>query len=235
MLKKESREGLLKIFTQEGKLYEWATERGIVLEYIDMSILPEEEIKAGDEDESPALIMGLHLKEVRKGNETEIKIKITRKLREYLEGRFPVEHQQIHAHIMSINARALVGVLYLPGLLDNEIKHIVDGKYEGEKGEEVGKRDKTSTNDTKGRNETEDVNNGNVTEAGTGVGKAKEQHKLTFESKTKVESKGNESNTISGEGSPMKSLTRTQDGGYTIRLRGMEKTPMEVKKNGYIL
>ncbi|MFN9953657.1 MAG: hypothetical protein ACK55I_11200, partial [bacterium] len=79
-----------------------------------MSILPEEEIKAGDEDESPALIMGLHLKEVRKANETEIKSKITRKLREYLEGRFPVEHQQIHAHIMSINARALVGVLFTP-------------------------------------------------------------------------------------------------------------------------
>ena len=82
MLKKEQREGLLQIFTQEGKLYEWATKKGIALEYVDMSILPEEEIETDDEDESPALIMGLHLKEVRKGNETEIKSKITRKLRD---------------------------------------------------------------------------------------------------------------------------------------------------------
>ena len=45
----------------------------------------------------------------------------------------------------------------------------MEGRYEGEKGEELKKRDMTSTNDTKDRNETEDVNNGNVTEAGSVV------------------------------------------------------------------
>ena len=45
---------------------------------------------------------------------------------------------------MSLNARALVGVLFTPGLLDNEIDHIVGGKEvdkkkEGQRGERIEK------------------------------------------------------------------------------------------------
>ena len=72
--------------------------------------------------------MGLQLNEVRKGDEHETKSKIALKLKQYIENKYPKEYQQIHAHVMSLSARALVGVLFTPGLLDDEIEHIVKGK-----------------------------------------------------------------------------------------------------------
>ena len=83
-------------------------------------------------------MMGIYLHEVRKGDEHEVKSKITGKLRDYLKQKYPASYQQIHAHVMSLNARALVGVLFTPGLLDDEIDHIVGGKEVGKKKEEQG-------------------------------------------------------------------------------------------------
>ena len=92
----------------------------------------------------------------------------------------------------------------------------------------------TLTSNTKDRNETEDANNGKATEAGSRAGTAKEQQQLTYASKTKAKSKLNESTTIAGEGSPMKSLTRDAGRWLHHKLLGMEKTHMGVTKNGYI-
>ena len=53
---------------------------------------------------------------------------IVGKLREYLKGHFLERHQQIHTHVMSIDARALVGMLFTPGLLEEEVEHIINGR-----------------------------------------------------------------------------------------------------------
>ena len=66
--------------------------------------------------DSPSAMMGIYLHEVRKGSEHEVKSKITRKLKDYLEQKYPMAYQQIHAHVMSLNSRALVGVIFTPGL-----------------------------------------------------------------------------------------------------------------------
>ena len=79
--------------------------------------------------------MGIQLQEVRKGGKHKIKSKITGKLRAYLEQNYPKEHQQIHARVMSLNARELVGVMFTPGLLDDEIDHIVGVTEIGKKKE----------------------------------------------------------------------------------------------------
>ena len=86
-------------------------------------------------------MMGLQLNEVRKGDEHETKSKITLKLKKYLETKYPKEYQQIHAHVMGLSARALVGVMLTPGLLADEIEQILKvretadvGKSEVEKG-----------------------------------------------------------------------------------------------------
>ena len=50
------------------------------------------------------------------------------KLRNYLKECFPERHQQIHTHVMSIDARALVGMLFTPGLLEEEVEQIVNGR-----------------------------------------------------------------------------------------------------------
>ena len=88
-------------------------------------------MESDDEEDSPAAIMGIRLHEVRKGGEHETKSKITGKLKTYLEQHYPKEHQQIHAHVMSLNARALVGVLFTLGLLEDEIEHIIEDKGKG--------------------------------------------------------------------------------------------------------
>ena len=118
----------MKILTQQGKLHEWARKQGICLEYEEIKVMQEERVERDDETNSPVAMMGIHLQEVRKGCKHEIKSKITGKLRAYLEQNYPKEHQHIHAHVMSLNARALVGVLFTPGLLDDKIDHIVGGK-----------------------------------------------------------------------------------------------------------
>ena len=69
--------------------------------------------------------MGISLHDVRKVIEHVTKSKINEKLKKYLEKYYPKEHQQINAHEMSLNARALVGVLFTLGLLSGEIEHIV--------------------------------------------------------------------------------------------------------------
>ena len=53
---------------------------------------------------------------------------IAGKLREYLMERYPGRHQQIHAHVMRIDARALVGLLFTPGLLEEEVEQIINGR-----------------------------------------------------------------------------------------------------------
>ena len=39
---------------------------------------------------------------------------------------YPERHQKIHMHVMSIDARALVGILFTPGLLEEEVKQIIN-------------------------------------------------------------------------------------------------------------
>ena len=40
--------------------------------------------------------------------------------------RFPERHQQIHLHVISIDARELVGMLFTPGLLEEEFENIIN-------------------------------------------------------------------------------------------------------------
>ena len=127
----------MKIFTQEGALYEWSDKHGISLEYEVVTLFQEERVDSDDEEDSPVAVMGICLHEVRKDSEQETKSKINGKLKTYLEQHYPKEHQQIHAHVMSLNARAFVGVLLTPGLLINEIKHIVGETVKKVEGERV--------------------------------------------------------------------------------------------------
>ena len=84
LLKKESRENLFKIFTQEGALYEWSDKHGISLEHEVITLLQEERVDSDDEEDSTAAVMGICLHEVRKGSEHETKSKITGKLKAYI-------------------------------------------------------------------------------------------------------------------------------------------------------
>ena len=135
LLKKEDRENLLRILTQQGELHKWAKKQGIKLEYEEIKILQEEPIESDEENDIPATLMGIHLHEVRKGGEHKVKSKITGKLRDYLERKYPATYQQIHAHVMSLKARALVGVLFTPGLLEDEIDTIIGNKGKGKDNE----------------------------------------------------------------------------------------------------
>ena len=58
-----------------------------------------------------------------------------RKLSVYLKQKYPKEHQQIYAHVMSMIARVLVGELFTPGMLDDDIDHIVGVTEIGKKKE----------------------------------------------------------------------------------------------------
>ena len=121
--------------------------QGIKMEYEEIKILQEEHIGSNEETDSPAFLMGINLHEIRKGGENEVKSKITGKLREYLERNYPEKYQQIHAHVMSLKAWALVGVLFTPGLLEDEIGTI------------VGKKGTDNDNEARGQetNDKEDV------------------------------------------------------------------------------
>ena len=121
----------MKIFTQEGVLYEWLDKHGILLEYEEVKFIREEKLKSENEEDSPAAVMRICLHEVRKGSEHETKSKINGKLRAYLQKHYPKEHQQFHAHVMSLNARLLVGILFTPALLDDEVEHIIGDKEKG--------------------------------------------------------------------------------------------------------
>ena len=55
-------------------------------------------------------------------------------MRDYLREQYLERYQQIHAHMMSINARALVGLLFTPGLLDEEVKQIIHGRENAGRG-----------------------------------------------------------------------------------------------------
>ena len=46
LLKKEDRENLLRILTQQGELHKWAKKQGIKLEYEEIKILQEEPIES---------------------------------------------------------------------------------------------------------------------------------------------------------------------------------------------
>ena len=73
-------------------------------------------------------MMSLNLDELKKCDIHGKKSIIAGKLRDYLMERYPERHQQIHAHVMSINARALVGLLFTPGLLEEEFEQIINGR-----------------------------------------------------------------------------------------------------------
>ena len=62
------------------------------------------------------------------GNDHENKGLITKKLKKYLEKEYPDRYQQVHAHIMSMSASAIIGVLFTPGLFEEDIKHIIKGE-----------------------------------------------------------------------------------------------------------
>ena len=72
--------------------------------------------------------MQLTLGELKKRDALGKQSIIAGKLSGYLQERYPEKHQQIHAHVMSINTRALVGMLFTPGLLEEEIEQIVGGR-----------------------------------------------------------------------------------------------------------
>ena len=78
----------MRIFTQEGVLYEWEVKQGIKLEYVSLTVLEEGGIEDTDEEEVPATVMDLQLNEVRKDDEHDTKSKITTKLKQYPETRF---------------------------------------------------------------------------------------------------------------------------------------------------
>ena len=92
-----------------------------------MEVFPEDTIKESDEEATPAETMGLKLKELPEGNEHGKKGIILEKLRGYLDEWHPNKKQQIHAHMMSMNTRALVGVLFTPGLFEEEVDQINKG------------------------------------------------------------------------------------------------------------
>ena len=52
---------------------------------------------------------------------------ILEKLRCYLDKRNPDRKQQIYAHVMSMNARALIGYLFTPGLFEEKVDQIIGG------------------------------------------------------------------------------------------------------------
>ena len=130
LLKKENQDKLLRVFGQEGVLQEWAKKQGITLTYGQLEVFPEEIIQESGEKVTPAETMGLKLKELREGNDHEKKGIISEKLRDYLNEWYPKNKQQIHAHMMSMNTRALIGVLFTPGLFDEEVEQISKGSSE---------------------------------------------------------------------------------------------------------
>ena len=89
-----------------------------------MEVFPKETIQESDEKATPAETMGLKLKELREGNEHGKKGIISEKLRGYLDEWYPKNKQQLHAHMMSMNTRALIGVLFTPGLFEEEVDQI---------------------------------------------------------------------------------------------------------------
>ena len=77
---------------------------------------------------TPTEAMKLSQSELKKSDALGKQSIIAGKLREYLMERYPEKYQQIHAHVMSINTRALVGMLFTPGLLEEEIEQIINGR-----------------------------------------------------------------------------------------------------------
>ena len=72
--------------------------------------------------------MNLNLHKLKKFDTHGKQSIIAGKLRDYLKEQYPERYQQIHAHVMSTNTRALVGMLFTPGLLQEEIEQIVNGR-----------------------------------------------------------------------------------------------------------
>ena len=62
LLKKESRDMLLRLFGQEGVLQEWEEKQGITFKYEQLDVFPEEAIQEGEDEATPAEKMGLKLK-----------------------------------------------------------------------------------------------------------------------------------------------------------------------------
>ena len=127
LLKKEDKGKLLKIFGKKCEIQEWSQKKGINLKYIKLEVFPED--SGGDEsgEGTPVEAMNLDLSELKKWDALGKQSIIAGKLRDYLMGRYPEKYQQIHAHVMSINTRALVGLLFTPGLLEEEVEQIVNG------------------------------------------------------------------------------------------------------------
>ena len=82
------------------------------------------------EEGTPVEAMNLSLSELKKCDSLGKQSIIAGKLRDYLMERYPEKYQQIHAHVMRINTRALVGMLLTQGLLEEEIEQIVNGREE---------------------------------------------------------------------------------------------------------
>ena len=116
-------------------------------------------MKEGVEGKTPKEIMDLNIQELRSGEDHEKKGLIAKKLKKYLEKEYPNCHQQIHAHVMSINASELIGVLFTPGIFDEDLQNIINGR------EEYGKT-KVSKEKDKLREKEWEVNGGemNVTD-----------------------------------------------------------------------
>ena len=69
LLKKESKDMLLRVFGQEGVIQEWADKQGITLKYEQVDVFPEKAIQEGKDEATQAEKMGLKLKELLEGNE----------------------------------------------------------------------------------------------------------------------------------------------------------------------
>ena len=85
LLKKESKDVILRVFVQKGVLQEWEEKQGIKFKYEQMDVFPVETIQEGEDDATPVEKMGLKLKELCKGNDHGKKGIISEKLRCYLE------------------------------------------------------------------------------------------------------------------------------------------------------
>ena len=114
LLKKEDKNKLLRIFGKKGELQEWAQKKGINLTYNKLEIFHGDTEMVDEGEGTPAEAMQLTLGELKKRDALGKQSIIAGKLSGYLQERYPEKHQQIHAHVMSISTRALVGMLFIP-------------------------------------------------------------------------------------------------------------------------
>ena len=119
---------MLRIFGRKGELQDWAQKKGINLTYNKLEIFHGDTEMVEEGEGTPAEMMQLNLGELKRSDALGKQSIISGKLSEYLKERYPEKHQQIHAHVMSINTRALVGMLFTPGLLEEKIEQIVCGR-----------------------------------------------------------------------------------------------------------